>query len=103
MLTQIDPTLISFCDKIDAQDPCLQLADEADGSNVSAVPVVQLAAVTRASARLRHVQPDVNLTQNYEVLKRQKKHTDNDHNGIEILCNISSVLVNSDHTTKFHT
>lgn len=95
MLTQIDPTLISFCDKIAAQDPCQQLADE--------VPVVQLAAVTRASARLRNVQPEVNLTQSYEVLKRQKKHTDNDHTGIEILCNISSVLVNSDNTAKFYT
>ncbi|KAG6515261.1 hypothetical protein ZIOFF_025653 [Zingiber officinale] len=86
MLTQMDPTLISFCDKIAAQGPCLQLADDADGSNVSAVPVAQLASVTRASARLRNVQPEVNPTQSYEALKRQKNHT-----GIEIFCNISSI------------
>lgn len=97
MLTQMDPTLISFCDKIAAQGPCLQLADDADGSNVSAVPVAQLASVTRASARLRNAQPEVNPTQSYEALKRQKNHT-----GIEIFCNISSVSVNSDHPTKFH-
>ncbi|KAJ6959209.1 hypothetical protein NC653_037501 [Populus alba x Populus x berolinensis] len=42
----------------------------------SSTPVVQLGTVTRTSARLRNVQPDVNLDQSYEALKRQKKNAE---------------------------
>jgi ATPase family AAA domain-containing protein 2 len=48
------------------------MADE-DSSILQAAPVAQLVSGTRMSARLHNVQPDVNLTQSYEVLKRQKR------------------------------
>ncbi|KAG6741361.1 hypothetical protein POTOM_054595 [Populus tomentosa] len=41
-----------------------------------------LGTVTRTSARLRNVQPDVNLDQSYEALKRQKKNADATHAGV---------------------
>ncbi|XP_072965752.1 ATPase family AAA domain-containing protein At1g05910 isoform X1 [Typha angustifolia] len=78
MLSQMDPALVSFCDKIAAQGGPTHVEDDMDNLVLSIAPVVQLAAVTRTSARLRNVQPDVNLSQSYEVLKRQKKSTDND-------------------------
>jgi ATPase family AAA domain-containing protein 2 len=53
------------------------MADE-DSSILQAAPVAQLVSGTRMSARLRNVQPDVNLTQSYEVLKRQKRNAENE-------------------------
>ncbi|XP_044950218.1 ATPase family AAA domain-containing protein At1g05910 isoform X1 [Hordeum vulgare subsp. vulgare] len=79
MLSQMDPSLVSFCDKIAAQGGPLQAMDDEDSSILQAPPVVQLVSVTRTSARLRNVQPEVALSRSYEVLKRHKKSTENDH------------------------
>ncbi|XP_039133348.1 ATPase family AAA domain-containing protein At1g05910 isoform X1 [Dioscorea cayenensis subsp. rotundata] len=76
MLSQMDPALVSFCDKIAADGGPVQVADDIGISSLTAGPVVQLTAVTRSSARLRHVQPEVNLQQSYEALKRPKKITE---------------------------
>lgn len=81
MLSQMDPALVSFCDKIAAQGGPVLVVDDADGLGLPAAPVVQLASVTRTSARLRNVQPEVNLSRSYEALKRTKKSTDNEHTG----------------------
>ncbi|XP_068647706.1 ATPase family AAA domain-containing protein At1g05910-like [Aristolochia californica] len=77
MLSQMDPAVVTFCEKIAAQggpdmgDLCLP-----------AIPVVQLATVTRASAWLCNVQPEVNMSQSYEALKRQKRNTETDQAGM---------------------
>ncbi|XP_021752704.1 ATPase family AAA domain-containing protein At1g05910-like [Chenopodium quinoa] len=76
MLSQIDPALVAFCDKIAAQGGPSQMPDGYGGSALQQNPVVQTLTVTRASARLRHVQPEVNLDQSYEALKRPKKNVD---------------------------
>lgn len=73
MLSQMDPALVAYCDKIASQGGPVQLSDELGDSTFPATPVVQLGAGTRMSARLRHVQPEVNMDQSYEVLKRTKK------------------------------
>lgn len=87
MLSQMDPALVAFCDKIAAQGGPSLLPDELGGSLVfQSTPVVQLATVTRASARLRNVQPDVNLDQSYEALKRPKKNADVAHPGMAYSC-----------------
>ncbi|KQJ91015.1 ATPase family AAA domain-containing protein At1g05910 isoform X1 [Brachypodium distachyon] len=78
MLSQMDPSLVSFCDKIAAQGGPLQAMDDEDSSILQAAPVVQLVSVTRTSARLRNVQPEVDLSRSYEVLKRHKKSTENE-------------------------
>ncbi|KAF2300209.1 hypothetical protein GH714_010699 [Hevea brasiliensis] len=76
MLSQMDPALVAFCDKIAAQGGPVHVPEDLGGSIFPPTPVVQLATVTRASARLRNVQPEVNLDQSYEALKRQKKSVD---------------------------
>ena len=76
MLSQMDPALVAFCEKIAAQGGPSHVPEELGGSVFTPTPVVQMAAVTRASARLRNVQPEVNLDQSYEVLKRPKKNPD---------------------------
>ncbi|KAL6656331.1 hypothetical protein ACP70R_007157 [Stipagrostis hirtigluma subsp. patula] len=78
MLSQMDPSLVSFCDKIALQGGPLHVVDDEDSSILQAAPVAQLVSGTRMSARLRNVQPEVNLSQSYEVLKRQKKTGEND-------------------------
>ncbi|KAF8701105.1 hypothetical protein HU200_033758 [Digitaria exilis] len=78
MLSQMDPSLVSFCDKIASQGGPQQVVDDEDNSILQAAPVAQLVSGTRISARLRNVQPEVNLSQSYEVLKRQKKSTENE-------------------------
>ncbi|XP_062193342.1 ATPase family AAA domain-containing protein At1g05910-like isoform X2 [Phragmites australis] len=78
MLSQMDPSLVSFCDKIASQGGPLQVVDDEDSSILQAAPVAQLVSVPRMSARLRNVQPDVNLSQSYEVLKRQKRSAENE-------------------------
>ncbi|KAG8057401.1 hypothetical protein GUJ93_ZPchr0002g26321 [Zizania palustris] len=78
MLSQMDPSLVSFCDKIAEQGGPPQVLDDGDNSILQAAPVSQLGFVTRMSARLRNVQPEVNLSQSYEVLKRQKRSTENE-------------------------
>ncbi|MED6130230.1 hypothetical protein PIB30_115986, partial [Stylosanthes scabra] len=69
----MDPALVAYCDKIASQGGPAQLPDELGVSTFPATPVVQLSAATRTSARLRHVQPEVNVDQSYEALKRTKK------------------------------
>ncbi|TVU08937.1 hypothetical protein EJB05_42385 [Eragrostis curvula] len=78
MLSQMDPSLVSFCDKIAVQGGPLQVMGDEGSSILQAAPVAQLVSGTRMSARLRNVQPDVNMSQSYEVLKRQKKNAENE-------------------------
>lgn len=80
MLSQMDPALVAFCEKIAAEGGPMSVPDEYGSSIVPQSPV--LTAVTRVSARLRNVQPEVNLDQSYEALKRPKKHADMAHTGI---------------------
>ncbi|KAG6742487.1 hypothetical protein POTOM_053359 [Populus tomentosa] len=84
MLSQMDPALVTYCDKIAAQGGPVQIPDDLGGSIFPSTPVVQLGTVTRTSARLRNVQPDVNLDQSYEALKRQKKNADATHASVFI-------------------
>ncbi|XP_020533129.2 ATPase family AAA domain-containing protein At1g05910 isoform X2 [Jatropha curcas] len=79
MLSQMDPALVAYCDKIADQGGPVHVPDDLGGSIFPPNPVVQQGTVTRASARLRNVQPEVNLDQSYEALKRQKKSTDATH------------------------
>lgn len=76
MLSQMDPALIAYCDKIAAQGGPVHIPDEFGGSTFPSTPVVQLGTTTRMSARLRNVQPEVNMDQSYEALRRTKKCTD---------------------------
>lgn len=76
MLSQMDPALAAFCDKIAAQGGPNQMPADYVGSALHQTPVVQPISLTRASARLRNVQPDVNVDQSYEALKRPKKNVD---------------------------
>lgn len=76
MLSQMDPALAAFCDKIAAQGGPSQMPADYVGSALHQIPVVQPISLTRASARLRNVQPDVNVDQSYEALKRPKKNVD---------------------------
>ncbi|XP_068474069.1 ATPase family AAA domain-containing protein At1g05910 isoform X1 [Phaseolus vulgaris] len=74
MLSQMDPALAAYCDKIASEGGPVQLSDELEDSTFPASPVVGIG--TRMSARLRHVQPAVNVDQSYEALKRTKKITE---------------------------
>ncbi|KAL3514258.1 hypothetical protein ACH5RR_026975 [Cinchona calisaya] len=76
MLSQMDPALVSFCEKIAEEGGPLPIPDNLVCFALPQTPVVQMTAVTRASARLRNVQPEVNLDQSYEALKKPKKHVD---------------------------
>ncbi|GAB2294173.1 hypothetical protein Dimus_028393 [Dionaea muscipula] len=73
MLSQMDPALVELCDKIAAQGGPIDLPDVLGGSGLPPAPVTHSAAMTRASARLRCVQPEGNLDQNYEAQKRSKR------------------------------
>ncbi|KAE8702970.1 ATPase family AAA domain-containing protein [Hibiscus syriacus] len=73
MLSQMDPGLVAYCDKIAAQGGLTQIPDDLGPS--PAVHVVQLGTSTQASARLGNVQPETNL-QSYEASKRPKKNAD---------------------------
>lgn len=84
MLSQIDPSLVVFCDKIADEGGPVFLPGDINGSTLPQTPVVQM--MTRASARLRNVQPEVNVDQSYEAIKRPKKHADASQTG-----NISSM------------
>lgn len=82
MLSQMDPALVAYCDKIASQGGPVHLSDELGDSTFPSTPVVQLGTATRMSARLRHVQPEVNMDQSYEALKRNKKIADVVQGGI---------------------
>ena len=100
MLSQMDPALVAHCDKIATQGGPMQLPEELRESTFPSTPVVQLGTVTRASARLRNVQPEVNLDQSYEALKRQKKNFDAAHTGTACFFVVSGrTLVSSWHRT----
>ncbi|KAG4149218.1 hypothetical protein ERO13_D05G327400v2 [Gossypium hirsutum] len=75
MLSQMDPSLVAYCDKIAAQGGPANMPDGIGVSSLPSVPVVQQGTITRASARLRNVQPEANL-QSYEALKWPKKNAD---------------------------
>lgn len=76
MLSQVDPALAAFCEKIAAEGGPVFLPDDLRDSLIFQAPVVQMVTMTRVSARLRNVQPEVNLDQSYEALKRTKKGSD---------------------------
>lgn len=82
MLSQMDPSLVTFCDKIADEGGPVSLPSDVDGATLPQTPVIQMLSVTRASARLRNVQPEVNLDQSYEAMKRPKKHVDAAQAGI---------------------
>ncbi|PKA54759.1 ATPase family AAA domain-containing protein [Apostasia shenzhenica] len=84
MLSQMDPVLVSSCDKISAQGGAALVPDDDGGLSIPSAPVAQLATVTRSSARLRNAQPEVNLSQSYEALKRPRKNVDSDQPGPSI-------------------
>ncbi|XP_022761765.1 ATPase family AAA domain-containing protein At1g05910 isoform X4 [Durio zibethinus] len=69
MLSQMDPALVAYCDKIAAQGGPAHMPDDLGLSAIPSIPVVQLGTVTRASARLRNLQ-------SYEALKRPKKNAE---------------------------
>jgi hypothetical protein len=93
MLSQMDPSLVSFCDKIAEQGGPLQVTDDGDSSILQAAPVAQLVSGTRMSARLRNVQPEVNLSRSYEALKRQKKSTETEQGQCTTSHDFSSLIV----------
>lgn len=93
MLSQMDPALVAYCDKIAALGGPMLIPDDLGGSTFPSTPVVQLGTVTRASARLRNVQPEVNLDQSYEALKRPKKNVDSAHTGIQAFNYLSRKLM----------
>uniref|UniRef100_A0A7N2KR37 AAA+ ATPase domain-containing protein n=1 Tax=Quercus lobata TaxID=97700 RepID=A0A7N2KR37_QUELO len=83
MLSQMDPALVAYCDKIAAQGGPMHLPDDMAGYTFtlpSSNPVVQLGStVSRASALLHNVhQLEVNLDQSYDgaIMKRPKKNAD---------------------------
>ncbi|GLJ11489.1 hypothetical protein SUGI_0168750 [Cryptomeria japonica] len=77
MLSQMDPALVAFCDKIAAQGGPTRLSE--DSTKIFPLnPVAQPVHITRASECLRNVQPDMNVSQSYEVLKRSKQNSDPD-------------------------
>lgn len=76
MLSQMDPALVAFCEKIAAEGGPVSVPDELSGDALPQNPVLQSATMTRARARLRNVQPEVSLDQSYEALRKHKKHAD---------------------------
>ncbi|GLJ11511.1 hypothetical protein SUGI_0169330 [Cryptomeria japonica] len=73
----MDPALVAFCDKIAAQGGPTRLSEDST-TNFPSNPVAQPVHITRASECLRNVQPDMNVSQSYEVLKRSKQNSDPD-------------------------
>ncbi|CAB4263435.1 unnamed protein product [Prunus armeniaca] len=73
MLSQMDPALVAYCDKIAAEGGPEHIPDGLGVSTFPVIPVVQLGTVTRASARLRNVQLEVPVDQNYEACRRPKR------------------------------
>lgn len=81
MLSQMDPALVAFCEKIAAEGGPVSVPDELGEYALPQTPVLQLTTMTRASARLRNVQPEVNLDKSYEAPKRHKKQVDSAQSG----------------------
>ena len=76
MLAQMDPALLTYCDKIAAEGGPSQIPDDLSESILGLAPVVQMGTVTRASARLRNMQPEVNIDRDHEGFKKPKKTAD---------------------------
>lgn len=83
MISQMDPALVAYCDKIAAQGGPVHLSNELRGSTFPATPVVQLGTATRLSARLHNVEPEVSVDQSYEALKHTKKSSDVARGGMD--------------------
>lgn len=79
MIAQLDPALVAFCEKISEEGGPLAVPDDLGSSMLPQTPVLQMATVTRASARLRNVHPELIVDRSFESLKRPKKHIDNSH------------------------
>lgn len=79
MLSQIDPSLISFCDKIAAQGGPIPLPNDMRLFSFPPAPVVQQVPAIGTGTQ-RNVQPEVNFSQSYESLKISKKSCDPDQN-----------------------
>lgn len=81
MLSQIDKDLVAQCDAILARGGPLKL----NGSELAGAlnpPVAQPAYVTRVSARLRGVQPEINVSQTVEIhARRLRRNSDGDVGG----------------------
>ncbi|KAL6536914.1 hypothetical protein OROHE_012498 [Orobanche hederae] len=75
-LSQMDPSLAAFCDKIADGGGPVPLSDDIGRTALPQNPVVQMMSVTRASALFHNVQPEANLDQRYEAIKRPKKNQD---------------------------
>ncbi|KAL6576378.1 hypothetical protein OROHE_000159 [Orobanche hederae] len=82
MLSQMDPSLAAFCDKIADGGGPVPLSDDIGGTALPQNPVVQMMSVTRASGLFHNVQPEANLDQRYEAIKRPKKNQDASQTGI---------------------
>lgn len=80
MLSQMDPSLVTFCDKIAEEGGPISLPAE-DGTTIPQPPVTQMISMTRASARLNNVQPEVNLDRSNEPTRKSKKQTDASQTG----------------------
>lgn len=76
MLSQMDPALVAYCDKIAAEGGPEHIPDGLGVSTFPVTPVVQLGTVTRASARLRNAQLELPVDQNYEVCRRPKRNVE---------------------------
>ncbi|KMZ60086.1 26S protease regulatory subunit 7 [Zostera marina] len=79
MLSQIDPSLISFCDKIAAQGGPIPLPNDTRLFSFPPAPVVQQVPAIGTGTQ-RNVQPEANFSQSYESLKISKKSCDPDQN-----------------------
>ncbi|CAI9260992.1 unnamed protein product [Lactuca saligna] len=65
MLSQMDPVLVSYCEKTTENRGPLTLPEKIGRS----VHVAQMeTTMTRASSLLRNVQPEVNVDQSYEII-----------------------------------
>ena len=74
MLSQIDKELVAQCDAISARGGPLKLNGK-ELENANDLPVVQLTNAPRVSARLRGVQPEIDLSQTPEVHGRRSRRS----------------------------
>lgn len=86
MLSQIDKDLVAQCEAILARGGPLKLDMKPNGTELAGsfnLPMAQpSSATTRASARLRGVQPEINVSQTAEVhVRRSRRNSDGDIGG----------------------
>ncbi|CAN8311397.1 unnamed protein product [Cochlearia groenlandica] len=83
MVSQMDPALVTYCDKIVAQGGPSQIPHDMCGSILGLAPVVQMGTVTRASARLRNISRGIESvkglfmehTENYSIPQMERVYT----------------------------